>query len=124
MKERKEDLERQIRKLRTELNKIQDRENAERFSGLVGKCFVYRNCYSCPEKPGDYWNSYCQVRSITGSYADVMEFEIDKDGMIRIHHNRCVPANMLGSSWQPITLPQFKRQMNRCLKATARILKA
>ena len=124
MKERKEELERQMRKLRTELNEIQDRENAERFSGLVGKCFVYRNCYSCPEKPSDYWDSYCQVHSITGSYANVMEFEIDKDGMIRIHPDRCVPANMLGTSWKPLTVAQFKRQIDRCLKASARILQA
>jgi hypothetical protein len=124
MSECKESLERQMRKLRRELNAIEERENEEKFGGLVGKCFTYRNCYSCPEKPSDYWQSYCRVSSITGAYATVMEFEIDKEGMIRIHPERCMPANMLGSSWKEITRAQFNKQAARCLKATTRILSA
>ncbi len=124
MEGNREALERQMRKLRRELNVLEDRENAERFGGLVGKCFTYRNCYSCPEKPGDYWQSYCRVSGITGATATVLEFEIDKDGMIRIHHERCIPAGMLGSSWKEITRAQFSKQAARCLKAATRVLKA
>lgn len=124
MEENREALERQMQTLQRQLNVLNDRENAARFGGLVGKCFTYRNCYSCPEKPSDYWNSYCLVSRITGAYATVLEFEIDKDGMIRIHHERCIPASMLGSSWKEITRAQFNTQAARCLKAATRVLKA
>jgi len=120
--DRKEELQRQIGKLRHELNDIEEAENEKKFSGLVGKCFTYRNCYSCPNSEKDYWLVYCRVISVTGSYANVVEFEIDSNGKPDIERNKCVSANMLIDSWSMIkesklkaALTRFRRQVDRLI---------
>lgn len=32
---------------------------------LIGKCFKYKNNYSCPEKPSDYWFLYVRIDSLS-----------------------------------------------------------
>jgi len=60
----------------------------------IGRCFIYKNCYSCPENDGDYWNEYYKVTGInkdeqyeifnfsdTGKYKEIhFRKEIDSIG--------------------------------------------
>lgn len=57
-----------------------DRENAK----LHGKCFVYRNSYSCPETDADYWSMYTRVLRIENGRLIVHRFQTDRDGKIEI----------------------------------------
>lgn len=52
---------------------------------LVGKCFKYRNCYSCPEKPSDFWWSYTVVTAIDDhGWLTLLSFQSDKNGRVEI----------------------------------------
>ncbi len=52
---------------------------------LVGKCFVYRNCYSCPKTDADYWWLYIRIIRLDEDgdlYAT--EFQIDAHGSLAL----------------------------------------
>lgn len=84
---RKEQLEETINTARAELNKIEDAESYERNSALVGKCYKYRNSYSCPERPQDYWWLYVVVTGLERSSLNLFMFERDINGKIEIKRN-------------------------------------
>lgn len=94
---RKEELEGAIRVLRGELGAIEDAEHEAHKLALVGKCFKYRNCYSCPEKPSDYWWVYRIVLAPNS----VLDFQIDKDGKLTVEPNGYYYPTMTG--WKEIT---------------------
>lgn len=78
-----------------------DRANA----ALVGKCFRYRNSYSCPTKPEDYWFMYVKVIAAKDGQVSVFQFQTDKDGKFSID-----PINRycsLNENYRPITEKQF-----------------
>ena len=51
---------------------------------FVGKCFKYRNCYSCPETEADYWWLYAVVTHVGEVVGRVFEFQRDSRGEIKI----------------------------------------
>lgn len=59
-------------------------EELPKMKANIGKCFRYRNNYSCPEKPSDYWWLYRKITGVKdGSYTS-FQFQTDRDGMVRI----------------------------------------
>lgn len=124
MSERKREIEKQLKALHQELNEMNEQENQRKYGRLVGQCFVYRNCYSCPEKPGDYWNVYIRVNKVVGCYVDVLLFEIDNAGRITIDPSRTLPASMMGASYMPVTEVQFNKQKTRFLNSVGRVFEA
>lgn len=101
-------LTQQARKVNAKLAAIRDAERTEENAALVGKCFRYRNCYSCPEKPSDYWPLYAKVQRIDKhGYLTVFTFETDKDGAVRIKTEKFM---MSMSGYEPITLDRFKAE--------------
>ncbi|MGB1226239.1 MAG: hypothetical protein ACPHCN_19145, partial [Mycobacterium sp.] len=50
-----------LRDAQKELSELREEERREENDDLVGRFFVYRNCYSCPDGPEDYWNLYTAV---------------------------------------------------------------
>ena len=70
--------------IREEISELEEAEKKPIRLALIGKCFKYRNCYSCPEKPSDYWYLYLKVLRIKGANAIVEEFQCDKYGEIQI----------------------------------------
>lgn len=54
----KRQLERTIQAARNELWKRQAVEQERFAKKLVGKCYRYRNSYSCPQTEADYWWLY------------------------------------------------------------------
>lgn len=84
----KEELKNQINSAREKLRVIEEREAQELSAPLYRKCFKYKNCYSSPEKPSDYWYLYLKVIAVEGSALTVCEFECDKYGELRYKSKR------------------------------------
>jgi hypothetical protein len=67
---------------REELRAIEDAEKTKANASLIGKCFKYRNSYSCPESDADYWWLYSKVVSVDGEWAQVLRFQTDRNGRV------------------------------------------
>ena len=111
----KQALERGIATARAELRDIEEAEDARELAGMAGKCFKYRNCYSCPQSEADKWWAYQIVRTVTGGTAKSMYFEIDKDGKVSVEAERYFSR----SGWVPIS----RTELNRAWKAVERKLR-
>ncbi len=88
--------------------KIKDRDNKK----LVGKCFVARNCCSCPEGPQDYWPLYGKVLAADAGQVIMFEFQKDKDGRYEIEPHvrrgslfggyREIPPEDFNAAWSAV----------------------
>lgn len=69
-------------KLCQELLKIEIEENKNN----IGRCFKYRNNYSCPEKDDDYWFLYLKIIGVEDKRGDYecIEFQKDSYGICQI----------------------------------------
>ena|ERR1700728_1930252 len=104
----KEKAEAEARRANQRLHAIRDAERREENKGLVGKTFRWRNCYSCPEKPSDYWWLYAKVQSMDGAgMLTAFTFQIDKYGQHEMKINR-YSFNM-GGGYRPIPAVQFNK---------------
>lgn len=108
--------EAQLRKIaaqaRDELLEIEERRRAKELRAHVGKCFRYRNSYSCPSEPSDYWYVYRKALFLDGAALSCLEFEKDKYGEWKIHNNT-VHSGMFG--WQEISAKEFKKAWDECV---------
>lgn len=76
-------LEAQRRTINARLNTIQEEETRDALRLLVGRYFKYpKNCFSCPEKPSDYWPIYRRVVLNEGGNPISFEFQTDKYGRV------------------------------------------
>lgn len=78
----------------------------------VGKTYTYRNSYSCPKMPTDYWTMYVKVTRMdeTGIlYAT--QFQTDQYGNIDIKFDQCIhhaqyytpcPKAMFNKAWRAL----------------------
>lgn len=55
---------------------------------FVGKYFKFRNNYSCPQLPEDYWWEYLYVKKIENGELIVSEISKDSKGIISIEMNK------------------------------------
>jgi uncharacterized protein YyaL (SSP411 family) len=64
------------------------RNECPKLLAMRGKVYKYRNSYSCPEKPSDYWWSYTIVDRVIQPTERVMcwTFQIDSDKNVRINY--------------------------------------
>lgn len=88
-------LEARAREANEAYHEAQNAERERENRALLGKCFKYRNSYSCPEKPSDYWWLYTKVVGLEGPNIFYTEFEVAKDGRISINFNRQCYASMI-----------------------------
>jgi hypothetical protein len=78
-------LNEQKAELLNKISKLETQERIEKCKVLVGKCFKFRNSYSCPSNPSDYWWLYAVVTGFTKhGFLQLLKFQIDKDGRVRI----------------------------------------
>jgi len=94
---------------------IAEIEKGPALRALVGRCFRYKNSYSCPEKPSDYWWLYKRVLGVkTGRYEEVFieQFETDKNGETTILHHSLTYMSCLG---EKISRAQYDRARKRML---------
>jgi len=84
----------ELKDIRSQINILHDRQNEieedvreKANKKLIGKCFKVKNCYSCPEKPSDYWWLYKRVDSTEGTFLKVKMFQTDQYGKTTIELN-------------------------------------
>lgn len=97
--------------LQNALHKLRDAEVLKKSKALVGKCFKYRNSYSCPKEPGDYWFLYVKVVGVGEYWPLSFEFQSDKDGRIEIKMGDCfshidghieIPLKEFNAAWRKV----------------------
>lgn len=97
---------------------IDEREYAPKRRALVGKCFKYRNSYSCPEKPSDYWWMWAKVAGEESGGIALVSSERDKNGDIRIRREwHSLWKGELDSNYQPVTTKEYDRAVKSILAA-------
>lgn len=112
----KEQLEAEIAPLRKQLHRLRDLELKERSVALLGRCFKYRNCYSLPKKPSDYWWLYVKVVSVN-YWPVTFEFQTDRNGRIEVKQNKCASGLDNGNeSYTEISQKEFAAAWNRLQK--------
>jgi hypothetical protein len=103
----------EIRKHQDALEGIRIQRRREENKGLVGKCYRYKNCYSCPESEADYWWLYVKVLEIApDGYVKAVLFQIDKEGMANVKHK--LESNM--DRYDLITKKKYERELGEFLK--------
>lgn len=123
--------------LKAKLKKIEDAEyqalideHYPHFQAMIGKCFKYKNCYSCPESEDDYWWKYTKIASIekddlyvTGdkvlSYFKGISFEKCKGGKIIIESEyntyvHCIGDEILQEEYD-VALNLLKHDLSQIL---------
>lgn len=117
-------LDKEIRRLRQQKDRLEDAERIADADALIGRCFKYRNSYSCPSKPSDYWWLYAKIvgRDRRGMVT-VVTAERDRDGQPRLHRDTWnyphsfVRKDGLATGYVPITEAEFTRGWNAVIGA-------
>lgn len=113
-------------KLRMELMEMEEAEkmankypSAKKLEGTYQK---YRNCYSCPEKPSDYWYIYRRINLVKADGTMIVDrFQIDKYGDVRLETGKEENWGYSNQSdWLPSSEGEFHEE---ALKVKAKLLK-
>ena len=105
-----ESMRKQVGRLQDKIDVIEKAERKKKMNELIGKCFKLSNNYSCPEKKSDYWWLYVMpLRVNSEGWLDVLSFEIDKYGEIRIRPKEQVYYAHYFDAYTRITKGQFYR---------------
>lgn len=114
---RKEEIEQELAKLyalKHELNEIEDAEQKEINKTLIGKCYKYRNNYSCPESDSDYWYIYARmIRIDEDGLLVAVRFQIDRNGRIEIEEDTDFTSQHYASSWIEIQSEEYLEAMSK-----------
>ena len=82
---------------------VLENEERERFvipemKKKIGICYKYHNCYSCPEKPSDYWWIYIKIIGLKDDEYITETFQEDKFGWLTYELNHPMRDSMLDSA--------------------------
>lgn len=106
-----ETLKQQARQIADKIGRIENAERYEQNKAMEGRCFKFRNNYSCPEKPSDYWWLYTRVTKVTRDHIHVQQFQTDKYGEVTISLDKTYYRHLPGSyQANEIKLAEFERQ--------------
>jgi ribosomal protein L35AE/L33A len=105
---RQQELERTIAEAREALRSLEEARDGKEAAALLGKCYVFRNCYSCPDGPQDYWGLYLRVVGVEHGQCVLVTFERDKNGDLRVERSRRSPR-MLGGGYREISLGELRK---------------
>lgn len=127
----------ELRKQLAEIEK-QERQNLikteyPKFLPLVGKCFKFKNSYSLPEKPSDYWYMYSKIVSITPddiymagtpnnkvlARCTAVTFQTDKYGSININPHHYTYVHCLG---EEIDIHEFNKEFDKVLEKIKKVI--
>jgi hypothetical protein len=110
-----EQLEAEIAPLQRQLARLRDAETKKESEAVVGRCYKYRNSYSCPKVPSDYWWLYAKVTKVGDYWPVTFEFQTDKDGRIDIQTRDCsvgigkegngyieIPSKEFNAAWRAL----------------------
>lgn len=117
----KEQLEAELRPIQNALGKLRDQEAKKEAAAVVGKCFKYRNCYSCPSKASDYWWMYIKVTGAT-HWPQTFEFQTDKYGHLTVKTDKmAIVVGKEGNGYTPITVKEFNAAWRTVQQRIARM---
>lgn len=105
--DRKSQLEATIKAARDELNAIRENDDQGEAEKLVGNCYVFRNCYSCPDSDADYWNLYSRIIAAQAGSVRVVSFQVDKYGTLSIERQTRPHQHYKSSENRLISLSEF-----------------
>ena len=106
------ELQEQSRKLREKIWRKEEEARQGIMSERIGKYFRYRNNYSCPAKPSDYWWLYgAFIRR--GKKIVAVQFQTDKDGKFEIFEQ---PQFSPLSGWQEISARRYFAELTKAQK--------
>jgi len=101
--------EKRLQKLQAAVWKEQEKKQTAEAKKLIGKCFKFRNSYSCPEGDKDKWWFYRRVVSAANGCTITIEHEVDKDGNLSIKKGKQSPQFFgMDSGYIPITADEYK----------------
>jgi hypothetical protein len=110
-------------KARTEAMDLQNQYDKQtvlpKVRALTGMYLVYpQNCYSCPEKPSDYWDTYARVTGSDGCLLLMTEVFVDSRGVGTIHTNKRLVTfdGTIPDGWQKTTKARYLREVRRVLR--------
>lgn len=95
------------------------KEDNKKSLSLVGRCFVYRgNCYSCPEKPEDYWDVLYYVKSADDGWVETIQIQSPQEHSLELRYENSMMSHSI-EALEEITLDEFKHQYRLAIiKAT------
>jgi hypothetical protein len=70
-----------------EIHKREELKKEKALKEFVGKCYKYKNCYSCPDSEEDYWWLFIYVKDVKDGCLVCQTFQKDKYGKIMIDLN-------------------------------------
>jgi hypothetical protein len=111
--ERKAQLIETMQTARAEIDKIERAERRAKSVALLGKYMKYpKNCYSCPQKPSDYWTVYRRILRMDKDGAlHGVEFSKDSNGKVEV--GPCTIYYPDSSGWVPCSKREFERARDR-----------
>lgn len=107
----KERLRAEMAPLQAHFRRIEDAEARAKSVALLGKCFKYQNCYSCPKEPSDYWWLYVKVTGMGDYWPVAFEFQTDRDGQLTVKEKKCfsrlegyneISATEFNAAWRKV----------------------
>lgn len=116
-----DELKIQLAQIQDKIYKIEKVERRAEMETLLGKYFKYRNCYSCPDKPSDYWWMYSMpIRIRKDGWFDIFQFEMDKDGKISIETKDKTYRSNYYNGWKEISQSNFNQAWKQILERVKR----
>lgn len=96
---------------------IQEREFMPKRRALFGKCFKYRNNYSCPESSRDYWWMWMRVTGVRGICVVLTQVQRDKYGAVSIRSTDAhCQHGTLGERYLPVSETEYRKNVRAILK--------
>lgn len=81
----------------------------------IGKCFKYRNSYSCPQSEEDYWFVYHQIVDVKNGRYNAIMFQTTSDGTCSISQEELF-YRKFSSCFTEITEKEFNQAKERFLQ--------
>ncbi len=97
-------------------NELRNIEEGKAYLAFVGKVFVYRdNCYSCPEKPDDYWDIYVKVVDVFDGGMKTLSVQKTAYGFVEIKLEKSWGTSYI-ESLEECSESEFEKEYNKLMK--------
>jgi hypothetical protein len=83
----------------------------------VGRCFRYRNCYSCPESDRDYWWMFCRITGVVDFALELLTVQRDRNAKISVEMTSAMPnvEGQLEPRYEPMSEEEWCREVRPLL---------
>jgi hypothetical protein len=108
-----------IEDAKTELHEIEMEERTIECAKLFGRCYKYRNSYSCPQTEADYFHLYMLVTGNEDGGIRQFTFQTDCQGKVEIRDNEW-HTGLLGG-YVEIPRREFDREWKKVLTRLGKV---